>query len=301
MRSLRPDPHRATVVAAPLEGGPGHWAGAPSATLAADGSIALAYRLRRPVGEGRGRLTVLASSADGVAFETVGRIEAETYDSDSLERPALVRTPEGRWRCYLSIATASSLHWRIALLEADTLEQLPAAELVEVLPGDPATAYKDPVVLRHQGRYLAWICRHRISEPASADAMDTLFATSDDGVSWTLGPEPALVPVAGTWYRRGARLSAVLLEGDHVQAAFDGRASYEENWEERTGLAQGRLGGPLRVSDGEPVGADGPGTVGAARYLSAVDLGDGRLRLYYERRRADGAHELVTELRRASE
>ncbi len=58
-----------TVVAAP-GAGPGYWAGGPSA-VAADGVFHLAYRLRRPVGTGRGYANVVASSRDGVHFDTV--------------------------------------------------------------------------------------------------------------------------------------------------------------------------------------------------------------------------------------
>jgi hypothetical protein len=43
----------AEVVLAPEDPGPGAWAGGPSAQLD-DGTWWLAYRLRRPVGEGRG-------------------------------------------------------------------------------------------------------------------------------------------------------------------------------------------------------------------------------------------------------
>lgn len=297
MSALSPDPSRCEVVVEAPEPGPGHWAGAPSAVLAADGTIALAYRLRRPLGQGRGRLNILARSTDGVSFETVGEIAAETYGSDSLERPAILQTPEGRWRCYLSIATAGSLHWRVALLEAGTLAELPGSELVEVLPGDAGVAYKDPVLLWHGDRYLMWVCRHRVADPTTADAMDTLFATSRDGIAFEVDERPVLSPQPGTWCARGARISAVLLDREQVTAAFDGRASYEENWEERTGLAGGRLGEPLSVAPTPPVGAGGPGRDGALRYLSALTQADGRLRLYYELRRADGAHRLVTELR----
>ncbi|MGV9380289.1 hypothetical protein ACWDRB_31020 [Nonomuraea sp. NPDC003707] len=58
--TLLPDPDRAVVAVEPPVAGEGHWAGAPSA-VAADGLIYLAYRLRRPVGQGRGYAVVVAA------------------------------------------------------------------------------------------------------------------------------------------------------------------------------------------------------------------------------------------------
>jgi hypothetical protein len=60
----------AEVVLAPDDPRPGAWVGAPSAQLV-DGTWWLAYRLRRPVGEGRGGANVVARSADGVRFSPV--------------------------------------------------------------------------------------------------------------------------------------------------------------------------------------------------------------------------------------
>jgi hypothetical protein len=50
--------------------GPGFWAGGPSAIFT-DGAFWLAYRLRRPVDQGRGYANVVARSEDGVRFKTV--------------------------------------------------------------------------------------------------------------------------------------------------------------------------------------------------------------------------------------
>ncbi len=56
----RPSAGRSHQVVEAPGAGPGYWAGGPSATLAADGTFWLAYRLRRPVGVGRGYANVVA-------------------------------------------------------------------------------------------------------------------------------------------------------------------------------------------------------------------------------------------------
>jgi len=95
------------MAAEPPGTGPGYWSGAPCA-VAGDGEIFLAYRLRRPIGQGRGYAVAVARSADGERFETLLTIAKEDMATESLERPALVRTPEGRWRLYLSCATTGT-------------------------------------------------------------------------------------------------------------------------------------------------------------------------------------------------
>src|SRR6516164_2622776 len=82
----------------------GCWAGAPCAALGDDG-IYLAYRLRRPIGAGRGYAIAVARSADGVRFETLTTIARAAVGAESLERPGLVRDRSGRWWLYLSCAT----------------------------------------------------------------------------------------------------------------------------------------------------------------------------------------------------
>ena len=118
---LLPWPDRGAVAVQAPGTGPGYWAGAPCA-VAGDGEIFLAYRLRRPAGlgqsRGRGYAVAVARSADGEHFETLLSIGKEVMLTESLERPALVRTPEGRWRLYLSCATFGTKHWRVEMTEA---------------------------------------------------------------------------------------------------------------------------------------------------------------------------------------
>ncbi|SHN48012.1 hypothetical protein [Cryptosporangium aurantiacum] len=287
----------ATVVVEPPEVTTGSWAGAPSAVLA-DGVYYLAYRLRLPIGAGRGYVNVIAKSADGVTFEPVAEVRREEFDSDSLERPALLRAPDGRWRLYVSVATPETKHWRVVLLEADTPEKLPLAAPRTVLPGDETVGVKDPVIVHAAGRWHLWASVHPLESDEHADRMTTEYATSPDGVEWTWHGT-ALAGRPGEWDARGVRFSSVVVDGDSALALYDGRATAEENWEEVTGLAHGRLGddglfSPF-VADPRPPKRS-PFAPGGLRYVSVLTLPEGGYRVYYEGTRADGAHELRTEL-----
>jgi hypothetical protein len=284
----------AEVVVAPGDPRPGAWAGGPSAQLV-DGTWWLAYRLRRPVGEGRGYANVVARSDDGVRFTPVVELGKDAFGAESLERPALVHTPDGRWRIYVSCATPGSRHWRVDLLEAGSVDELATATPRTVLPGSSTTAVKDPVV-RHDGwEWHLWASVHPLDDPDATDRMTTEHATSPDGIDWTWR-RTALAGTDGSWDARGVRISTVVLDGSRTWALYDGRATAAENWEERTGLAvidEGQFAavgnGPLLQSPHPPFGL---------RYCDVVALPDGGGRWFYEATRDDGAHELRTVLLR---
>jgi hypothetical protein len=281
--SAFPLPTAHSVVAVPAPGtGFGAWAGAPSAALDADGSIVLAYRLRNV--EQRGAATVVARSDDGETFETVARLDKDRFGAMSMERPALVRTETGRWRLYVCCATPGSKHWWIDVLEADAPERFADADARTVFPGDERTGVKDLVVRRTAGGWEAWICCHPLDEPDEEDRMTTAYATSADGLAWDWRGT-ALEGRPGRWDARGARVTAVLPDG---RAAYDGRATKEENFYERTGLARRTAGGALVQARDEPVSH--------VRYLDVLPLpGDG-YRLYYEAPLPDESHDLRTDL-----
>jgi hypothetical protein len=291
--ALLPRPDESTVAIAPPGHGRGYWAGAPSAALGDDG-IYLAYRLRRPIGAGRGYAIAVARSADGVHFETLTTIAREEMGAESLERPELVRDGSGRWRLYLSCATPGTKHWRVELLDAANPAEFDASRRAVVLPGDAKTGVKDPVI-RLNGTWQMWACCHPLGEPADADQMVTDYATSPDGLEWTWHGT-ALSGRPGYWDSRGTRVSAVWRDAGQVVAYYDGRASAAENYEERTGIAVGTEPESL-VAFGVHPAAESPYAGRGLRYLDILELPGGRHRLYYEMARPDGAHELRTELR----
>jgi hypothetical protein len=270
-------------VAVPAPGsGPGCWAGAPSAAFDDDGAVVLAYRVRDP--GRRGGAVVIARAADGERFATEATLDRDRFGAESLERPALVRTADGGWRAYVCCATPGSRHWRIDALDARTLPALAEAPARTVFAGDEGTGVKDPVIRRRGGRWEAWICCHPLAEPGHEDRMTTAYATSADGLAWEWHGT-VLAPRPGRWDARGARVTAVLAGG---RVFYDGRASREENFSERTGVAEPLGGGGLR--------ATGEGPVADVRYVDALALPAGGYRLYYEAPLPDGSHELRTEL-----
>jgi hypothetical protein len=274
-----PLPTDNAIVAVPAPGaGPGYWAGAPHAQLDSDGTWLLAYRVRH--GHDGVDEIVIARSADGDRYETVVSFDETRFrNAMGLERPSLVRTEDG-WRLYTCAAERGSKHWWIDVLEADTLEGLADAEPRTVLAGDPLVALKDPYVRKAEIGWEAWICVHPKDIEGAEDRMRTAYVTSADGIAWDWHGI-ALDGRPGAWDARGARLTTILPDG---RAAYDGRATAEENWFERTGLTT--LDG-VRI-DPEPV-AD-------VRYLDAVALPGGGYRIFYEARLEDESHELRTEV-----
>jgi hypothetical protein len=267
------------VVAVPAPGtGPGYWAGAPCAVLDGDGGYIVAYRVRN--GHDGNDETVVAHSPDGERFSTLATLDESRFGAMAVERPALVRTEDGRWRLYVCCATPESKHWWIGALEAGDLTDLADADVRTVFSGDERTGVKDPMVRLVDGRWHAWICCHPLDVPGAEDRMSTAYATSEDGLDWHWHGT-VLTGRPGFWDARGARLTALLPDG---RAAYDGRATAEENWFERTGLTW-LDGARLR-----------PEPVADVRYLEAVALPGGGHRIYYEARLPDESHELRTEL-----
>jgi hypothetical protein len=267
------------VVAIPAPGaGPGFWAGAPAAVRDDDGSVLLGYRLRH--GHDGHDEVVVARSADGATgFAPLLTLDERRFGAAAVERPALARTDDGGWRLYVCCATPGSRHWWIGALDAPTIEGLSDAPVATVFAGDDAVGVKDPIVRRTTaGGWEAWICCHPLDVVDAEDRMSSAYATSADGLDWTL-QGTVLRGRPGTWDARGARLTALLADG---RAAYDGRATKEENWFERTGLATYDAASRTWIADDAEAIAD-------LRYLTV--LGD---RAYYEARLADETHELRT-------
>jgi hypothetical protein len=290
-----PDPGNAIVVIPAPGTGSGAWTGSPSA-VCVDGEIFLAYRMR--TAHQRGYAVEVAKSTDGVDFRPIVTIRKEQVGAESLERPALAVAPDGTWRLYLSCATPGTKHWRVELVEAVAPDAFDPVASQVLLPGDSAHAVKDPVILRHSGGWHLWASVHPLNDSEHTDRMTTEYASSGDGLDWTWHGT-ALAPRPGEWDARGVRVAWVRAGACGFTAYYDGRATAEQNCEERTGVAVGSTPGTL-VAVGQVPVAQSSRAGGGLRYMTVVELGDGRERIYYELTNADGSHDLVTELRLAA-
>ena len=294
------DPSGALLVQAPPSSGAGHWAGAPGAFSDGD-AVYLVYRLRWPRPRRGGELRI--ARGDGERFQTIWTASREDFGSQSIERCAILR--EGRrWRLYVSYVDGIDDRWRIDVIEAGSPDSFDPNDRRPVLNADvaKAIAVKDPWVRRVGDQWWMFVSygeRSGVDERrlhASGDALstgavksETGLATSADGLRWKWEGKVFAAATKG-WDKATARLTTAFRRGDEWVGLYDGASEISENYEERCGVARSAdLRTWERLGSAPAVGAaGGPGTV---RYVESVLFRE-RLLFYFERTRADGAHEL---------
>lgn len=303
------DPEAGNTVLGPEADGPGNWVGAPNIIHDPQSNGWYLYaRIRRPR-PARGAACTISWSAEGLVFEEVWRCTKEELSSESIERGCLVRTPEGRWRLYLSYVNGETQKWQIDVMEADTPRGFDVRDRVPVLLPESigAEGVKDPYIVLIGGMYYMYLSvaarlesqQHSEEElHGTGDIFNTGLtraytglATSPDGrrFQWH---GPVIEPKQGTWYAYGARIAAVLPAGPLFAAFFDGTADVEQNYEEQTGIAVGTSPRDYEIVSVTEPAMSSPWATGSLRYMDAVPVNDRVWRFYYEYAREDGAHEL---------
>ena len=297
------------VVRQPPGEGKGNWAGAPSAFFDDEAErFFLSYRLRKPLTEGRGYLTCVAESRDGREFTDVWAGKATQFNSPSIERSCLIKTPEGRVRLYVSYVEAADNRWRIDMLEADHPANFDPARRQAVLHPDDvgSEGVKDPYLILIGGMYYMYVPygpKATLTPGSSAKdlhgtgnifttglvAHPTGLAVSVDGIHFEWKGD-VIRPGEG-WDRSVARLACVVYVPPVFTAFYDGRTGQGDVYEDRTGVAMGLTPDRFEsLSRKEPV-LSSPWGTGSLRYMDIVPVGD-RFYYYYEQCRPDGAHEL---------
>ena len=286
---------------------PGYWVGAPALWLDGE-TLYMSVRWRRPLDEGRGWKSEIYVLRGGAAPEPVWACTAEQFDSESIERCALVRVPDGAWRYYVSYLDPADRRWRIDLLEADEPSALDPARRTPVL--DAANTFsegvKDPVVLLLDGLFYLFAGygpRDRVAQgatPAQLHGTGNVFTTglvdhptglwvSADGRRF--GFERDIVTPGDGWDANVTRVSTIMPTDAGFLIYYDGRTTAGDVYEDRTGMVFSQdLSTTVRYSPDGPL-LEGHAGTRCLRYMDYAVLGDA-LFYVYETSTAAGAHEL---------
>jgi len=303
------DPQKGVTVREPLGEGTGWWAGAPSCVYdPADDNFYLYYRMRKPRELGRGVDCRIAASTDGLAFEDVWRATKEQLNTQSMEKSAIVRGPEGQWRLYLSFVDTDG-RWCIELCEADAVDGFDVSHRTRILDADAchAEGVKDPCVYNVGGMWLMIASYAPTPDAVTNEMRDVMHATGDvyntgttksltglalseDGVDWQWAG-PILVPPQEGWDQYCTRIGSILYMPPVFIGFYDGSASVEDNYEEKAGMCISTdMRSWQRITTGGPFVLS-PHAQRTIRYIEVVQLEDALL-YYYEYTRPDGSHEL---------
>lgn len=309
------DPAQGQTALEPVGSGKGYWVGACSAVRdPSTGKYYLYYRIRepRPVRGGRCRI---AESGDGVHFETIWESAKSDYETTSIERGALFRSPgSGKWRLYLSYVDPADQRWRVDAMEADSPDQFQPSERWEILTaaGTGTEGVKDPYAFIWKDKVYLLLSYATGIDSATDEQRQAMHETSDIYNTGLTKSSSALAvsadggksfewlgdifqPSESGWDQYAARLSAVIYRAPLFIGFYDGSASVAENYEERLGVAVSLdLRRWIRVTEEKPL-VEAPHATGSIRYLDVIESEEGT-RIYYEYTRADGSHEIRTNL-----
>lgn len=267
----------------------------------------LTYRIRRPrgVAPDRGGEARIARSTDCQHWQDVWAVTKDRFNSASIERCALRRGVDGLWRYFVSFVDPADGRWCVSVLKARQLDGLSPDAIESVFKAGPLglEGVKDPWIYERNGIFsmlLSVALPTATTNESSHATLDiyntgqclsaTALAQSRDLEKWDwVGV--IFAPDASGWDRYCRRINSVFERGGKFYAFYDGSSSFEQNYEEKTGLAVSTdlrqwqtltPTGPLVTS---------PHCSGSLRYVDAQVLED-KVRLFYEWARPDGAHDL---------
>ncbi|MDP6348802.1 MAG: hypothetical protein QGG58_03320 [Chloroflexota bacterium] len=300
------DPGEGKVVFAPEKDEAGYWVGAPSAWV--DGNeVYISTRHCRPLSSGRGWKSAISRSADGENFEEIWACFAEDFDTESIERSALVRAPSGEWRLCISYVDHER-RWRIDLLEADCPEELNPAARIPIMDSTTTQTegVKDPYVMFLGGATYMFVAYAPLDTVVPGSTHEDLhgignvFTTglvlhpsglwiSADGRKFDFVRD-ITVPGHG-WDRNVARLASVVPNGAGYTIFYDGWITSGDVYEDKTGFCTSLDLVHVFKHTVDGAALQSPHGTGCMRYMDCVRRGD-ELLYYYELGTATEAHEL---------
>jgi hypothetical protein len=289
----------------------GYWAGGPGVYYAEDEKgWYLTYRIRRPRGvtPDRGGEARIARSTDLQDWKDVWSVTKDKYNSASIERSAIRKGTDGKWRYFTSYVDPTDGRWCVSCLKADEVSKLEPARVQSIFKAASLEleGIKDPWILSYEGAFYMFLSIALPTSKTTRKSHSTLdiyntgeclsatgLAISRDLDNWQW-QGPIFKPGATGWDRYCRRINSVVPYQQKFIAFYDGSASHDENYEEKTGLA---ISSDLRrwecLSPSSPV-LTSPHSSGSLRYLDAQPAHDSPtdLNVFYEFARSDSAHDL---------
>lgn len=303
------DPRDGKTIMEPPEEERGYWVGAPSVLYDEETKqFYLYYRIRepRPV---RGGACRIAASDDGIEFHNIWEATREDLNSTSVERFCLTRSLDGGWLLYPSYVDPQTNQWRIDYVESESPDAFDLSQSRGLFTAGQVgvQGVKDPWVMVVNGLYYMLISYAMSLDIISPEDRERMHATADIyNTGLTLSSTALAVsgdgrhyqwkgdifpPRKGAWDAYAARLGCLVPTENGWMGYYDGAASVNENYEERTGMVQTwDLTHFYRLSHEGPSIVSPHGS-GGLRYVDAV-MFDGEIYFYYEFCRPDGSHEL---------
>ena len=297
-----------TIVREPVGAEQGYWVGAPGVFFdESHKTYYLTYRIRQPRGvdPDRGAEARIARSHDGVRFEDVWSVTKDVFSSTSIERCAVRRGLDGQWRYYVSFVDPADSRWCIAVLKAGQIDQFNASNAQRLLtaPDLNFEGIKDPWIFEFNGQY-CMIVSVAVATTETSDQSHTScdifntgqcrsatgLATSNNLDTWQWRGILFAPPVSG-WDAYTRRINSVVFHDRRWIAPYDGIGSHEDNYEEKTGLAELQdLRTCTSLTTTGPAFTS-PHASGSLRYMDLQSI-QGRYRAWYEFARSDGSHDL---------
>jgi hypothetical protein len=286
----------------------GFWAGAPGAFYeTTEKAWYLTYRLRRPRGiePDRGGEARIARSADLKNWRDIWSVNKIQYQTASIERSTLQRGPDGIWRYFTSYVDPKDGRWLTAMLRGPDVTRLEArsSTVIFTAPALRLEGIKDPWILRHGELYHMFLSVAVATPGTTAQSHSTFdiyntgeclsatgLATSADLDHWAW-KGIVFQPAATGWDCYCRRINSVVPVDGRFLAFYDGSASHEENYEEKTGLAVS-----TDLFNWQTLTANAPAQVSphgshSLRYMDAQARGKNAV-AFYEQARPDGSHDL---------
>ena len=296
------------IIREPVGNRSGYWAGAPGAFYeATEKAWYLTYRLRRPRGvpPDRGGEARIARSTNLKNWEDIWSVNKKEFNTASIERSAIHRGADRVWRYFTSYVDPADGRWCVAMLRGTDVAQLYSRNVEIIFKGRPLEleGIKDPWILRHEDLYYMFLSiavkTHKTTDQshASLDIYNTGECVSATGLATSRDLDhwewkgTVFRPRAEGWDRYCRRINSVVAVNGNFLAFYDGSASHEENYEEKTGIAVSpnllhwrtlSAQGPAHIS---PLGSH------SLRYMDVHVQGPTAF-VFYECARMDGAHDL---------